>query len=32
MVEIAIVMAGFLIWFGVMAETAPTLDYMADDR
>jgi hypothetical protein len=22
----------FLIWFAFLAETAPTLDYMADDR
>lgn len=32
MVTVASLVVAFLIWFGVMAGTAPTLDYMADDR
>ena len=32
MIATASLLAAFLIWFGVLAETAPTLDYMADDR
>ena len=26
------IVAAFVVWFGVMAETAPTVDYMSDDH
>ncbi len=32
MTIIVALLAAFLIGFGLLAETAPTLDYMADDR
>ncbi len=32
MIIAAALAASFLIGFGVLAETAPTLDYMGDDR
>ena len=32
MTIIVALLAAFLIGFGLLAETAPTLDYMADER
>jgi hypothetical protein len=32
MVIAATLVLAFFAWFGVLCETAPTLDYMADDR
>jgi len=32
MFTVSAIIEASLVWFGVVAETAPTLDYMADDR